>query len=273
MMRLGEILDLEDGDRALGEREIGGVAFDSRKVRAGRRVLRAGRREGRRPEACRRSAVARRGRGCRSSASAAMRARRCPTAPRRSSRWRTPALRSPKAAATDFSATACDDRRCDRDERQDLGRGLRASDLGRTGPRGRPRLARLASSHARFTVYGSLTTPDPLTLHETLGQARGRRASRIWRDRSLVARPRPAAPRRRAARRRRIHQSDARPHGLSRDRGGLSGGQDAAVSASFCRKGAPAVIDADSEAGAEGDRRCAPSRRRSWSMTVGLEGR
>ncbi len=46
-------------------------------------------------------------------------------------------------------------------------------------------------------VYGSLTTPDPVSLHKTLGRAcrRGRHASRV---RGLFARPRSAPARRRA---------------------------------------------------------------------------
>ena len=57
-------------------------------------------------------------------------------------------------------------------------------------------------------VYGSLTTPDPVALHRSLDELarRGRDASR---DRGLLARPRPAPPRRRAHRRRRLHQSSA----------------------------------------------------------------
>ena len=47
------------------------------------------------------------------------------------------------------------------------------------------------------SVYGSLTTPDPVTLHATLAElaARGRHAPRL---RGLLARPRPAPARRRA---------------------------------------------------------------------------
>ena len=66
------------------------------------------------------------------------------------------------------------------------------------------------------TVYGSLTTPDPIALHQTARRDRGRRrhASGV---RGVLARARPVPARRRARRRRRVHQSVARSHGLSSD--------------------------------------------------------
>ena len=57
-------------------------------------------------------------------------------------------------------------------------------------------------------VYGSLTTPDPVDLHRTLGGARGR-GRHASGDRGVVARPRPAPARWRPGRGRRLHQSRA----------------------------------------------------------------
>ena len=78
------------------------------------------------------------------------------------------------------------------------------------------------------TVYGSLTTPDPIALHRAArrNRARGRHASGV---RGLVARARSVSARRRAHRRRRLHQSVARPHGLSSRRRALPRRQAAAV--------------------------------------------
>ena len=102
--------------------------------------------------------------------------------------------------------------------------GREAASLGTIGIVSRP-----------LTAYGSLTTPDPIALHETLDRlaASGRDASG---DGGLLARPRPAAPRRRAARGRRLHQSLARPHGLSRDASRTISRRSCGCSASFCRR-------------------------------------
>ena len=103
----------------------------------------------------------------------------------------------------------------------------------RSGPRSatRPRASAPSGwSRRKREVYGSLTTPDPVALHRTLDELarRGRHPSR---DRSVVARPRPAPARRRAGRGRRLHQSQPRSSRLSSEHGGLSRRQAAAVRA------------------------------------------
>ena len=143
--------------------------------RAGRRILRARRRQGRRARAI----VAEPSRAAPSPSSPSggrsalgdavvRRSRRCA----RGARPRRRAL---------LSAPARDDRRRHRHQRQDLGRRLRAPDLGARSASRRPRSAPSASSRAPRTVYGSLTTPDPVTLHRTLDAARAATASPIWR--------------------------------------------------------------------------------------------
>ena len=140
------------------------------------------------------------------------------------------AERAPRAGARGgeiLSAPAERDRRRHRHQRQDLGRRLHAPDLGRARPTGgehrhrRPGLAdarglRLAH-HARSGRAASLARR---------ARRRGRDASG---DRSLVARARPAPPRRRAHRGRRLHQSQPRSSRLSSDARGLSRRQAAAV--------------------------------------------
>ena len=83
--------------------------------------------------------------------------------------------------------------------------------------------------------YGSLTTPDPVALHQLLAELADAGVTHAV-DGSLEPRARPAPPRRREARRRRLHQSRPRPHGLSSDGRGLSSRQDCACSIRCCRR-------------------------------------
>ena len=63
-------------------------------------------------------------------------------------------------------------------------------------------------------IYGSLTTPDPVGLHRTLDEARGR-GRHASRDGGVVARPRPAPARRRAGRGGGFTNLEPRPSRLS----------------------------------------------------------
>ena len=137
-----------------------------------------------------------------------------------------------------LSAPAGNHRRRHRHQRQDLGRRLHAPDLGGARSSRPPASAPSVWCRRKGETYGSLTTPDPIELHRTLDQAggRGRHPSRA---RSLVARSRAAPPRRRAHRRRRLHQSVARPSRLSPDHGSLSRRQAAAVRYAHSSTAAP----------------------------------
>ena len=64
------------------------------------------------------------------------------------------------------------------------------------------------------TIYGSLTTPDPIALHRQLDEIAHDGVTPSG-ARGVLARPGSVPARRRARRRRRLHQSVARPHGLS----------------------------------------------------------
>ena len=74
----------------------------------------------------------------------------------------------------------------------------------------------------------TLTTPEPIALHQAAGRARGG-GGRASRHRGLEPRPRPAAARRAADRGRRLHQPRPRPLRLSWRHRGLSRGQAPAV--------------------------------------------
>ena len=80
-------------------------------------------------------------------------------------------------AARFFRAPAGHGRRRHRHQRQDLGRRLHSADLGGARPQGgEPRHHR--RRRADGAAYGTLTTPDPVELHETLAaRRRGRDAS------------------------------------------------------------------------------------------------
>ena len=132
--------------------------------------------------------------------------------------------------------------------------GREAASLGTLGVVSRP-----------ITVYGALTTPDPVALHKIARRAR-RRRRHASRDRGLLARARPEAARRRPARRRRLHQSLARPSRLSRDDAGLSRGQAAPVRRAAARPArrpsstptAPSPTRVVAAARARGPARCSP---------------
>ena len=105
-------------------------------------------------------------------------------------------------AARVLSAPARDGGRGDRHQRQDVGRRFHAADLRRARTARRASLGTIGLVKPDGGVYGSLTTPDPVSLHADAGRARrGGRDAR--RDRGLLARPRPAPARRRARSRRR----------------------------------------------------------------------
>ncbi len=78
------------------------------------------------------------------------------------------------------------------------------------------------------SVYGGLTTPDPISAAQDAGRAggRGRHAPGL---RGLLARPRPAPARRRPAEGRGLHQPRPRPSRLSPEHGGLPRRQAAPV--------------------------------------------
>ncbi len=63
------------------------------------------------------------------------------------------------------------------------------------------------------TIYGSLTTPDPIALHRQLDEIAGDGVTHLAFEASSHGLDQYQA-RRRAHRRRRLYQSDARPHGL-----------------------------------------------------------
>ena len=150
------------------------------------------------------------------------------------------------AAARFYPRQPRDDRRRDRHQRQDFGRGLHAPDLGSARPARRRASAPSASSRRTREVYGSLTTPDPVELARTLDRARrGRRHAS--RDGGVLARPRPASPRWRAHRRRRLHQSQPRPPRLSSDRWKPISRRSCGCSSASCAPGGAAVDRADNE--------------------------
>ena len=129
MRRLGDILELKDADRALGERAIAGLGVRQPKDGAWRCLFRAGRGERRRPQACGRSGGEGRGRNCRRALG------RNPRRGLRQSRRRPRRACSRRGAL--LSASAGDDRRGDRHQRKNFGRRLRAPDLAGARSRGR----------------------------------------------------------------------------------------------------------------------------------------
>ena len=85
-----------------------------------------------------------------------------------------------------------------------------------------------------FDPGPGLTTPDPVSLAETLAQLAARRRSACG-DGGFVARPRSVPPGRRAAGRRGVHQPDARPPRLPWVGGRLSRPPSCGCSPSCCR--------------------------------------
>ena len=160
MIRLGDIVDLDGADAALA-----GARRRRRRVRqpqgqAGRRLLRPRRREGRRPEARRRRCGARRGRGrCRARRRGSTGAPVVRVADARLALARAAARLYPQQPGTIVAVTGTSGKTSVaafvRQIWAALGREL--ASLGTIGVVSRP-----------MTIYGSLTTPDPLTLHRTL---------------------------------------------------------------------------------------------------------
>ena len=117
------------------------------------------------------------------------------------------------AAARFFSAAAADHRRRHRHQRQDIGRRLHAPDLATARPclrQHRHHRSGLAETHRLWLADHARS--DRAAPPARRDRGRRRHASRV---RGVVARARPVPARRRARRRRRFHQSVARPHGLS----------------------------------------------------------
>ena len=217
MKTLGELLDVA---RTLAS-PVSGLAADSRKVAPGDAFFALA---GAKDDGLKHVADARRARRARhrrrAAAGGAGRGRCSSKSPTRGSRSPAP----PRASIP----SARDDRRRHRHQRQDLGRRLRAPDLGAASAWRPPRSAPSASSRGRCTVYGSLTTPDPITLHQTLARLAeagvthlAMEASSHGLDQKRLDGVTPG--------RRRLHQPVARPHGLSRDRGRISRRQAAPV--------------------------------------------
>ena len=85
------------------------------------------------------------------------------------------------------------------------------------------------------TIYGSLTTPDPIALHRQLDEIAREGVTHLA-LRGFIARARSVSAGRRADRRRRFHQPVARPHGLPSRRRALSCRQAQAVPRSRRRR-------------------------------------
>ena len=157
MIRLGDILDLENG--ALASREIGGIAFDSRKVEPGDVffALAGAKDDGLRHAG---EAVAR-------GAAAIVAERDGPVADApfvkvadaRKSLAHAAARIYPRQPATIVAVTGTSGKTSVAAFARQIwaSLGLEAASLGTIGVVSRP-----------LTVYGSLTTPDPIALHRTL---------------------------------------------------------------------------------------------------------
>ena len=131
------------------------------------------------------------------------------------------------AAAKFLSAAARNHRGRHRHQRQDLGRRLHAADLAAARSRlGQHRHHRAGVAEAHHLRLADDAGSDRAASAARRNRARRRHASGV---RGVVARARSVSARRRAHRRRRLHQSVARPHGLSSRRRALSRRQAAAV--------------------------------------------
>ncbi len=118
-------------------------------------------------------------------------------------------------------------------------------------------------------VYGSLTTPDPVTLHKTLDALAGEGVTHLAMEASSHG-----LDQRRLdgvrAHRRRLHQSVARSSRLSRQSRRLSRRQAAAVHANCCKPGQTAVVAADGDHAGQVIAAC---RARGLNLfTVGAKG-
>ena len=112
------------------------------------------------------------------------------------------------------------------------------------------------------SVYGGLTTPDPVALHRTLSRARpgGHHPPGV---RGVLARPRPVPARWRPTQGRGLHQSRPRPPRLSPDDGGLPRRQAAPVhrAAAARWRGRASTPMPSMRAMCRGRPRCGPRRR------------
>ena len=219
MRRLGDILELKDADGALASRAIAGLASDSRKIAPGDVffALAGAKDDGLKHvgEALAKGAaavVAERWTDIPNAAFVKVADARAAlaTPPRASIRAsRRPSSPSPAPAEKPRSPPSC--------ARSGKRSACNAASIGTIGVVSRP-----------LTVYGSLTTPDPIALHELLDRLAASGVTHLAMEASSHGLDSEAA-RRRAPRRRRVHQSHARPHGLPRDDRGLSRGQAQAV--------------------------------------------
>ena len=212
MRRLGDILELRDADCPLASRAIAGLASDSRKTVPGDVFFAlAGVKD---------NGLKHVGEALAKGAAAVV-AERCTAIPNAAFvRVADARAALAKAAARFYPRPAGDDRRRDRHQRKNFGRRLRAPDLASARPqRGLDRDDRRRVAPAdRLRVADDAGPDRPASAHRPAHRER-RHASRYG---GLLARPCSEAARRRAPRRRRIYQSDSRPHGLPRDHRGLS---------------------------------------------------
>ena len=126
-----------------------------------------------------------------------------------------------------LSAPARHHRGGHRHQRQDIGRGLRPPDLDRArSSGGEHRHGRHRLAEGRRVWLADDARSGRSAPHARRARRRRRDASGAG---SVLARVRPASPRRRARRGRRLHQPVARPHGLPPDHGGLPQRQAASV--------------------------------------------
>ncbi len=164
MTRLSDILDLENADGALASREIGGIAFDSRKVRAGDVFFALA---GANDDGLRHAGDAL------AKGAAAIVAERealiagvpfVRVADARAALARAAARLFPRQPETIVAVTGTSGKTSIAAFARQIWRSLgrETASLGTLGVVSRP-----------LTVYGSLTTPDPIALHQTLDRLAG----------------------------------------------------------------------------------------------------
>ena len=169
-----------------------------------------------------------------------------------------PRRRSAPRAGADrgalLRAPAAHRRRRHRHQRQDLGHASSCARSGRRPATRRRASARSASIAPGGAVTGSLTTPDPIKLHEIMADLAGDDVTHLALEASShgLEQRRLDGVRFAAGA---LHQPVARPPRLPRDAGGLSEGQ------------APAVRHAAAEGRRRGRRRRPAARRRRCSAS------
>ncbi len=170
MVRLGDIVDLENADEALASRAIVGIASDSRKIQPGYAFFAlAGSRD---------DGLAHVGDALARGAAAVVAERETPiagapfvkVADARASLARAAARLFPRQPSTIVAVTGTSGKTSVAAFARQiwLSLGLEAASLGTIGVVSRP-----------LTVYGSLTTPDPIELHRTLDRLAGEGVTRL----------------------------------------------------------------------------------------------